>query len=346
MRARARLTLAAPPPDPFGEHRRTALRARLQLLGGRFDFETDSARLLRIVRLAYAALPRHKLGTPVPRFRVKLVLTPGERRARPPRGEPPPVRPLAGPGLLCGVPGGASFVTLSAPQRAALIVVSQDLLRYAYHVRYELLEFAVYVLAARVQGLVPLHAACLGHAGRGILLVGPSGAGKSTLVLQCLLEGLDFLAEDSVLVEPQGLLATGVANFVHLRPDALRFIDRGSRAALLRRTAVIHRRSGVAKLEIDLRREPYRLAPAPLRISAVVFLSSRPASPAALLTPLRRSTALRRLAAQQRYASQQPGWSVFRRQLARLPAYQLRRAGHPREAVQALRALLTAAGRG
>jgi energy-coupling factor transporter ATP-binding protein EcfA2 len=343
MRARARLTLAAPPPDPFGEHRRARSHARLQLLGGRFDFETDSARLLRIVRLAYGGLPPHKLGTSVPRFRVKLLLTPGKRAARRPRGEPPPVRPLAGPGMLCGVPGGASFVTLSVPQRAALIVVSQDMLRYAYHVRYELLEFAVYVLAARVQGLVPLHGACLGYAGRGILLFGPSGAGKSTLVLQCLLEGLDLLAEDSVLVKPQGLLATGVANFVHLRPDALRFVDRGHRAALLRRTSLIRRRSGVAKLEIDLRREPYRLAAAPLGIHAVVFLSSRRAT-GAPLTPLPRSTALGRLAAQQRYASQQPGWSVFRRQLARLPAYELHRAGHPREAVKALRALLTAAG--
>jgi energy-coupling factor transporter ATP-binding protein EcfA2 len=343
-RAGKRLTLAAPPPDPFGEHRRARFHVRLQLLGGRFDFETDSARLLRIVRIAYAGLPPHILAAPAPRLRVQLVLT-----ARPPgrarlRGEPPPVRPLAGAGMLCGAVGGANFVALSAPQRAALIVVSQDLLRYAYHIRYELLEFAIYVLAARVQGLVPLHAACVGRAGRGILLVGPSGAGKSTLVLQCLLDGLDFLAEDSVLVKPHDLRATGVANFLHLRPDSLRFLDAPGRAALLRSSATIRRRSGVAKLEIDLRREPYRLAAAPLRISAVVFLSSRPASADALLTPLLRSTALRRLAAQQRYASQQPGWSVFRRQLARLPMYQLRRAGHPREAVQALRALLTAAG--
>jgi energy-coupling factor transporter ATP-binding protein EcfA2 len=340
MRAAARLTLSAPPPDPFGEHRRPAHRARLQVLGGRFDFETDSARLLRIVRLAYAGLPPHRLSTPAPRMRVKLVLTAPERSARRLRGEPAPVRPLSGAGMLCGALGGASFVGLSAPQRAALIVVSQDLLRYAYHVRYELLEFAVYVLAARVQGLVPLHAACIGRAGRGILLVGPSGAGKSTLVLQCLLDGFDFLAEDSVLVKPHDLQATGVANFLHLRPDALRFLDGAARTALLRSSAVIRRRSGVEKLEIDLRRLPHRLADAPLRIGALVFLSARPAGPDALVTPLRTSAALRRLSAQQRYAARQPGWSLFRRQLARLPAYELHRAAHPREAVPALRTLL------
>jgi hypothetical protein len=343
MRARRRLTLAAPPPDPFGELGRVIFRERVQLLGAGFEFETDSARLLRLVRLAYARLPPHRLARAAPRCRVTLVLTPPQRRVR--RGEPPAVRPLAGAGMLGGAMGRANFVALSAAQRSALIVISQDLLRYAYHIRYELLEFAVYVLAARVQRLVPLHAACVGSGRRGILLIGASGAGKSTLMLHCLLGGLDFLAEDSVLVKPQGLLATGVANFLHLRPESLRFLDRAGRAAVLRRSSVIRRRSGVAKLEIDLRRPQFHLAAEPLRIGAVVFLSTRPAVPGSLVTPVRRSGVLRRFAAQQRYAAQQAGWSVLRRQLARLPAYELRRAAHPRQAVEALRALLGAAPR-
>ncbi len=202
-----RLTLAAPPPDPFGELRGSTFREELQLLGARFEFQTDSARLLQLVHQAYRGLPPQRLKHRTARCRVRLVLTP-QRAMRHRRGEPPQVRPLAGPGLLCGVLGRASFVAVSAPQRSAVIVVSQDVLRYAYHIRYELLEFAVYVLAARVQGLLPLHAACVGRAGRGVLLVGPSGAGKTTLVLHCLLEGFDFLAEDSVLVEPRRLLAT------------------------------------------------------------------------------------------------------------------------------------------
>ncbi len=91
--------------------------------------------------------------------------------------------------------------------------------------------------------------------------MGPSGSGKSTVVLQhALLNGLDFLAEDSVLVELAGLRATGVASFVHLRRDALRFLTARQRAALLHRAAPIRRRSGVEKFEIDLRRPGYRLA--------------------------------------------------------------------------------------
>jgi hypothetical protein len=338
MRRTRRLTLAAPPPDPFGEHRRPVWRERLQLLGGQFDFETDSARLLRIVRAAYARLPAHRVAAVTPRLRVRLVVIAGGRAAA--VREPPPVRPLAGAGILGGAMGRANFVALAPQQHAALIVVARDMLRYAYHIRYELLEFAVYVLAARVQGLVPLHAACLGYGKRGLLLMGPSGAGKSTVVLHGLLAGLDFLAEDSVLVKPQGLLATGIASFVHVRRDSLRFLAAAERAALTRKSSVIRRRSGVEKLERDLRRPRYRLAPVPLPIRALVFLSSRSAGSRPLLTRLTTSVVLKRLAASQRYAAQQPGWNVFRKQVARLPGYELRRGVHPRAAVEALRELL------
>jgi len=342
MRAGRRRTLAAPPPDPFGEHRPGALLARMQLLGGRFEFTSDSARLLRIVHSAYAGLPPHKLPGVPPRLRLRLVLTGPARSTRRAAREPPPVRTLASGGILCGAIDGASFVTIDVPQRAALIVVARDLLRYAYHIRYELLEFAAYVLAARVQGLAPLHAGCVGHGGQGILILGASGSGKSTLVLQCLLSGLDLLAEDSVLVTPQGLLATGVASFLHLRADALRFLDRAQRSTVRRRSAVIRRRSGVEKLEIDLRCPAFRLAATPLRIGAVVFLSSRSARGRQLLLPLRKAIMLRRLAAGQRYAARQPGWSTLRRRLCTLPAYELRRGQHPRESVAAVRALLEA----
>jgi hypothetical protein len=342
MRRRRRLTLAAPPPDPFGERRRTVFRERVQLLGGRFDFETDSSRLLRIVRLAYARLPPHKFAAAAPHFRVRLVLTSPQRprASLQPDGEPPAVKPLAGGGILGGVVGRANFVALTSQQRAALILVSQDMLRYPYHIRYELLEFAVYVLAARAQGLVPLHAACVGRGGQGILLMGRSGSGKSTVVLHGLLSGLDFLAEDSVLVKPEGLLATGVANFLHVRRDSLRFLAAADRSAVVREASVIRRRSGVEKLEIDLRRPQYHLAAVPLRIRAVVFISSRRAGNRSLLAPLRRSAVLQRLAASQRYAANQPGWSAFKEQVSRLPGYELRRGVHPLEAVEAVRKLL------
>lgn len=341
MESRRHPTPAEPPADPFGERHRSVLRERFQLMGGQFHFETDDPPLARIVRTAYSRLPSHKFAHPAPRFLVRLAMA-TMRRARPimrTADEPPRMRSFAAGGILCGAMETANFVALAPQQRSALIVVSREMLGSPYHVRYEMLEFAVYVLASRAQGLVPLHAACVGRGGRGILLLGSSGSGKSTVSLHCLLDGLDFLAEDSVLVDQNGL-ATGVANFLHVRPDSLRFLEDTGTAALIRGSPVIRRRSGVEKFEIDLRRPPYRLAAAPLRIGAVVFLSPKRVGAHALLAPMRKAQLIQKLAAGQRYAAKQPGWSVFAQRVCRLPAFELSRGQHPGQAVEALKELL------
>jgi hypothetical protein len=339
MAQRKHPTLGEPPADPFGERHRPSLRECFQLMGGRFQFETDDPPLADIVRAAYSRLPSHKFARPAPRFLVRLALadTHGARSVMRTQSEPPRVRSLAAGGILCGAMETANFVALTPEQHSALVVVSREMLGFPYHVRYEMLEFAVYVLASRAQGLVPLHAACVGRGDRGILLLGSSGSGKSTVSLHCLLAGLDFLAEDSVLVDPNGL-ATGVANFLHVRPDSLRFLEDAGRA--IRESPVIRRRSGVEKFEIDLRRPQYRLAAAPLRIGAVVFLSPRRAGARALLAPMRKAQLTQKLAANQCYAARQPGWSVFTQRVCRLPAFELSRGQHPLQAVEALKALL------
>lgn len=335
------LTQTQPPDDPFAERHRSQLRGRYRLMGGDFRFETDNPRLAQIARTAYSGLPPHALRRATPRFLVRLALTHGTpSRARAPRAiEPPPMRSMAAGGILCGASETANFVALSPEHRAALIVVTREMLAFPYHIRYEMLEFAVYLLASRAQQLVPLHAACVGRGGEGILLLGSSGSGKSTVSLHCLLEGLDFLAEDSVLVDPSGF-ATGVANFLHVRADSLRFLADPAQAALIRASPVIRRRSGVEKFELDLRRPPFRLAPTPLRISAVVSLSPQRALTRALLAPMRREQLLRTLDADQRYAANQPGWSGFIRRVSRLPIFELSRGRHPLQAVEALKELL------
>src|SRR5579862_2027301 len=185
MARRKHTTPAEPPADPFGERRRSRLRERFQLMGGQFHFETDDPPLAHIVRTAYSRLPSHKFACPAPRFLVRLALagTQSARMQRPrtrapthTESEPPRVGSFAAGGMLCGAMETANFVTLTPQLRSALLVVSPDMLRFPYHIRYEMLEFAVYVLASRAQGLVPLHAACVGRGGRGILLLGSSGS--------------------------------------------------------------------------------------------------------------------------------------------------------------------------
>jgi hypothetical protein len=325
--------------DPFQEWAPAAASENLSLLGGQFQFESNSRPLLQLARSAFAGLPRHRLSAAVPRMRVRLVLTERPKRRRGP--EPPPLGMFSGAGLLCGATDSSNFVVVSPREHAALVVVSPQMLRFPYHTRYELIEFAVYTLAARVQGLVPLHAACVGRKRRGVLLMGSSGAGKSTVALQCLLQGLDFLAEDGVFVAPETLMATGVSNFVHVRSDSVQWITRARDAAVVRKSPVIRRRSGERKFEVDMRRTDFRLAEAALQIGALVFLSPLNAGGRSLLTPLRRSEAQRRLTVAQPYAASQPQWARFVRKVSRLDMFELRRGHHPAQAADVLRGLLT-----
>jgi hypothetical protein len=324
--------------DPFSE-RSPALRKNLQLLGARFQFESNSRQLLHLVESAYEGLPRHRLSDAGPRLRVRLqLLSGGPQRSRR-LLEPPPLTMISGAGFLGGATNASNFVVLSPRERSALVGISPQMLRFPYHTRYELIEFAVFSLAQRVQGLVSLHAACVGLAGRGVLMMGDSGAGKSTVALQCLLQGLDFLSEDAVFVAPDSLLATGIANFLHVPANSLRWIERQD-AAPIRRSPVIRRRSGVKKFELDLRSGGYRLAASPLQIGAVVFLSPKSAGTGPLLRPLSKSMLLAKLAKSQAYAVNQPEWPIFKKRVSRLDAFELRRGLHPIEAVEALRALL------
>jgi|GEM_PF-257789 len=310
-----------------------------QILGGCFRFESASEALLDLVEAAYAGLPSHQLPMGAPEFRIELRLLP--RQVSPNASEPPPVRVQSGAGLLCGVMDASNYVVLAPGQRYALVVASEDMLSHPYHLRYELIEFAVFTLATRGLGLVPLHGACVGWQERGILLLGASGSGKSTLALHCLLQGLDFLAEDAVFVQSESLLATGVANYLHVQADALRFVDDEETRRWISQAPIIRRRSGIEKFEVDLRLGHGRLAAVPLELVGAVFVSGQPADdPDALLSVIPQDEIAAWLRADQAYASGQPGWHRFEQRMMQLGVYQLRRGHHPQDSVDALRRLL------
>jgi hypothetical protein len=326
--------------DPFGERTRRYRRS-MYLLGARIQFESNNRELLDLVDSAYYGLPSHRLSAKVKDLKITLLQSPLQHAQHAQRaGEPAPLGLLQGSGLLGGATAASDFVVLSPAELAALVVTSPKMLRFPYHTRYEMIEFAVFALASRAQHLIPLHGACIGKSGRGILLLGPSGAGKSTVALHCLLEGLDFLSEDSVFVEPGTMLASGIANFLHVRADSLRRLGRSRAANAIRKSPVIQRRSGVRKYELDLRRQPFRLAPSPLRIVAVVFLSAQRAGPHPLLASMSKAELHAHLELTQAYGASQPQWRTFIKKMGRIPAYQMRRGRSPADAVTTLRSLL------
>lgn len=322
--------------DPFGERAPLVLSRRYTLLGAHFEFRSDSPELLALVDEAYRDLPAHDLGGP--QLQVELRLAEGNADFD--DELPPPPRMLGGAGLV-GAAVDAHNVVLVMPQAGrAVVQLSRAMLAFTYHARYELIELAVFQLAARSQGLVALHAGCVGLGSTGALLMGVSGAGKSTLSLHAALQGLDFLTEDGSFVEPQGLRVTGVANFLHLRFDALAWIGDAVLRARAQASPVIRRRSGVEKFELDLRGGWARLAAQPLQLQHLVFASPEVGQGGALLRALAADELLERLHGDQAYAMGQPGWPRFVQGCRQLRGWVLRRGAHPAEGAAALRSLL------
>ena len=259
------------------------------------SFQSNSQELLDIVDSAYRGLPPHRLSAVVPRLRIGLRLISSNPRHR--RSEPEPLQMLSGAGFVGGATDASTFVVVDAAARGALINVSADMLRFPYHTRYELIEFAVFTLATRkCTGLIQI-ARCLRRQRSARFRVDGRQQIRQVdrVSLQCLY-GFDFVSEDSTFVVPGSMLCTGVANFVHVRSDSLRWVNSAVDAAAIRNSPVISRRSGVRKFEVDLRRRNFHLAPAPLELAAVIFLSAKSAGGRALLTPLSKAQTLRRLA--------------------------------------------------
>jgi len=293
---------------------------------------------LRLVDDAYGGLPVHRLPGGTPRFKIRLQPTAGD--AAHSASEPPPTQLQGGAGLLTVVMDAANFAVISPAERTGLVAISTPMLRFSRQVRYELLEFAVFALAHRGQGLVSLHAACVGWKQRGLLLIGESGAGKSVLSLHCALRGLDFLTEDATFVVPETMLATGVSNFLHVKADSLRFLHDAAMVSRIQQSPVIRRRSGVEKFELDMRRLPRPPARKPLALSGIVFVSRARAGTGPMLRTVGRRDLIDRLESSQAYAANQPNWKTFLKAASTLPALELRRGRHPVEGVDALRGLL------
>jgi energy-coupling factor transporter ATP-binding protein EcfA2 len=328
--------------DPFGEHARTRSRARFDVLGGDFAVGSTDPKLLALAGDAFGRLPKQRFAGRPPRFTVQLVLNELPQSWAIEQSPPPPVL-SAGAGLLCATVDAGNFAVVDVATSRALVGVSRAMLAHAYYARYELIEFAFLTLASRAQALVPLHAACIGADGKGVLLMGQSGAGKSTLSLHALTNGMQLLSEDSAFVAVHGLRVTGVPNYLHLAPAALDFLTPGSLRASIERSPVIQRRSGATKFELDLRGVPGEVARAPLRVVATVCLSRDGAGRGRALEPLERAAFVSRLRDEQPYAMGRENWAGFERSIAALPAYELKRTPHPDIAIRQLKELVASA---
>ncbi|MGI9234254.1 MAG: serine kinase [Woeseiaceae bacterium] len=325
--------------DPFGERTPSVSNAQLSVLGCDVSVDSTDHALLNLAIDAFGDLPRYRLGGRPPTLNVKLVLTYHERSWL--RDADPP-RPVlsSGNGLLCATTDPGNFAIVDVPMSRALICVSADMLQYPYHARYELIELAFLTLASRARSLVPLHTACVGSNGSGLLLMGSTGTGKSTLGLHALALGMQFLADDSAFVAPASLKITGVPNYLYLQRGTLDFLAPGQLRRQIQGSPKIRRRSGVQKYQANLRELHGKIARGPLQLAAMVMLSRRSVTKQPALKPVSRKTFLVKLRREQPYATGMSNWEEFERRIADVRTYELRRTQHPDSAVRELQALL------
>ncbi len=69
--------------------------------------------------------------------------------------------------------------------------------------------------------LQPMHAACVGIDGKGVLIGAKGGSGKSSTALACLCAGMQFIGDDFVLVDVAAQMAYSMYSIAKLDPTAL-----------------------------------------------------------------------------------------------------------------------------
>jgi hypothetical protein len=184
-----------------------------------------------------------------------------------------------------------------------------------------LLDVMIYPLL-EIRHLITLHAACVQHRGKGILLAGSSGAGKSSLSYACARRGWTFVSDDASAFRrdsPQPIIIGHPQKFRFREPVGQlfpEFLDLKSTLRAYGKPTIEVRTDTLAKIQVAEESA----------ISAIVFLN-RPAfdgTPA--LIPVPAEEAWRRLS-HSVWAVQTP---AFEQRLAalecllHLPCYELR----------------------
>src|SRR5215831_2796845 len=156
MKTSKHVAALRPGVDPFEERQSSENTLIIRALGSEFRFTASDSRLLELAAHAYEGLPK-QTGSSRARFYIDLRLglerPPKSRRHA--RRAPAPMRLHSGAGLLSGSIDADNFVVVAPAERKGWVAVSEAMLEFPYHVRYELIGFAVYTLAARAKRLAP-----------------------------------------------------------------------------------------------------------------------------------------------------------------------------------------------
>jgi hypothetical protein len=199
--------------DPLLRNVDLPLKRVYHPLGFSIEVITNSEEVLAGAEESWGGLPWRFSEQPL-QLRIALV----EDRS----GLCPPVPVFrAQRNLLSIVANSRNFAVCDRDEGFAFAWIDGDAIEHRGYLRYHFLEsIALSMLSSSY--VIPLHAACVELAGKGVLLCGNSGAGKSSLAFACARAGWRFISDDaSYLVRKgSGRLVTGNSQKVRLRPSA------------------------------------------------------------------------------------------------------------------------------
>jgi hypothetical protein len=114
---------------------------------------------------------------------------------------------------------GSRGLTAAQPAEGVAVFHLPDAAEIPASERAAPIREALQLLMAE-RGRLMTHAGAVGRYGRGVLLVGRGGSGKSTLALSCALAGMEIVADDYVLLEPDSLTAHAMQSTAKLTEDS------------------------------------------------------------------------------------------------------------------------------
>jgi hypothetical protein len=197
------LELAPERSDPLHRFTRTELGTDLSVMARKVRFETNHASALQET---LRALAQHRATTEPASFRWRVVVQAGA--VAPPAWLQ--MRGYAGPGLRYVSFDQHSYFAVDLEQREAVSFLAIELVRDDLGFSSIFLATLLSMTAAAL-GLTPLSAACVGTAGRGILVFGPPRSGKTSSAYLAGKLGLQVLGDQNTFVElaSHGLTAWG-----------------------------------------------------------------------------------------------------------------------------------------
>jgi hypothetical protein len=203
-------------------------------------FQTNSPDLLVLAEEAFARFGPPPAEPIEPELLIRLFIHEVDDLAGTGQVYPNPVH-RAQDGLVFIAAGRDSVMTLDLNAGWAFGFISPTCAADRDFTRATFIEGPFYCFTER-RGVIGLHAGCIVHAGRSLVLIGPSGAGKSTLTYACARRGCQVLSDEAVFsraddVAEEGYLLRDARNAapdprlrlwagplsLQLLPDAVRF---------------------------------------------------------------------------------------------------------------------------